>query len=163
MAEPMHRASRTEGGAGDHFLSSLYCKFHWFESVWSMVEQIKFQSLQLRNVLMRTLWRKNTENPSQKKPQIIWKLIFLDYSSKCKSLRSTYGFGYMKFPRSLSLPAWELPGCNGKHRQAQEPDPAVLNLETAREVTETKTLVTGKWVLNKSFWIRREFDITGDN
>lgn len=59
------------------------------------------------------------------------------------------------------MPAGELSGCSGNQRPAQEPDPAVLSLETTREVTVTKILVSEKWVLNKSFWIRRKFDITG--
>lgn len=37
------------------------------------------------------------------------------------------------------------------------------HLETTREVREAKILVTEKWVLNKSFWIRRKCDITGSN
>lgn len=47
-----------------------YCKLHWFESVWSTVEQIKFQSFQLRKMLMRILWRKKTKNSSQKNPKL---------------------------------------------------------------------------------------------
>lgn len=69
---------------GTIFCPLCYCKFHWFEYVWSMIEQIKFQSLQLRKLIMNILWRKNT-----KKSQTTRKLIFIDYSSKCKSLRST--------------------------------------------------------------------------
>lgn len=53
---------------GTIFCPLCYCKFHWFESVWSMTEQIKFQNLQLRKKLMRIIGRNNTENPNQKNP-----------------------------------------------------------------------------------------------
>lgn len=64
MAEPMHRAQQSRGrcwGSFSVLFATASCT--GLNLSWSMVEQIKFQSLQLRKMQMKILWRNNTEKP----------------------------------------------------------------------------------------------------